>query len=84
MSLPNDKFLDWFKLKTLADDKLNVAKMTISPCDRVEISVGKEGNAGYEHFLLSTVFSKVYFFRVVKIRDCVVKSQLFIKQPAVR
>ena len=29
-SLPNDKTLDITKLKAFADDKLNVAKMTIS------------------------------------------------------
>ena len=40
------------ELKAFADDKLNVAKMTISLCDRVENTVGKEENAGYQHFLL--------------------------------
>ena len=49
-SLPNDKFLDIAKLKAFADDKLNVAKMTISLCDRVKNTVGKEVNAGYQHF----------------------------------
>ena len=39
-------------LKAFADDKLNVAKITISLCDRVENTVGKEENAGYQHFLL--------------------------------
>ena len=50
--LPNDKFLDKTKLKAVADDKLNVDLMTISLCDRVESTVGKEENAGYEHFPL--------------------------------
>ena len=40
------------KLKAFADDKLNISKITISPCDRVENTVGKEENAGYQHFLL--------------------------------
>ena len=31
--LPKDKFLDMTKLKSFADDKLNVAKMTISLSD---------------------------------------------------
>ena len=44
--------LDMTKLKAFADDKLNVAKMTISPIDRVENSVEKVENAGYQHFLL--------------------------------
>ena len=50
--LPNDKFLYMTKLKASAYDKLNVAKMTIPLCDRVENTVGKEENAGYQHFLL--------------------------------
>ena len=36
-SLPNDKILNWSKLKAFAADKLNV---------------GKGKNAGYQHFLL--------------------------------
>ena len=44
--LPNDKFLDMIKLKAFVDDKLNVAKITISLCDRDENIVGKEENAG--------------------------------------
>ena len=51
-SLPHSKFLDMTKLKAFTDDKLNVAKMTVSLCDRVENSVGKEENAGYQQFLL--------------------------------
>ena len=50
--LPNDRFLHMTKLKAFADDKLNVAKMTISLCCRLETTVGKEENAGYQHFLL--------------------------------
>ena len=43
--------------------------------DRVENTMGKGENAGYQHFLLFPLFSKAFFFRVVKIRDCVVKRQ---------
>ena len=50
--LPNEKILDLTKLKEFADKKLNVAKMTISLFDRVENTVGKGENAGYQHFLL--------------------------------
>ena len=71
--LPNNKILVITKLKVVADDKLNIAKMTISPLDRVENSVGKVGNAGYQ-LSLPTVFSKTFFFRVVQGRDCVVES----------
>ena len=54
--LSNDKFLDLTKLKAFADDKLNVAKVTFFffffLFDRAENTVGKEENAGYQHFLL--------------------------------
>ena len=40
------------KLKVCTDDKLNFAKMTISHCARLENTVGKEENAGDQHFLL--------------------------------
>ena len=46
-ALPNNKFVDMTKLKAFADNKLNVAKMTMSLCDRVENTVGNEENAGY-------------------------------------
>ena len=49
--LPNDKVLDMTKLKVFADDKLNVARM-IPLLDRVENTVRKGENAGYQHFLL--------------------------------
>ena len=50
--LPNNKIFDMTKLKALADDKLNVAKMTISLFDGVDNAVGKGENAGNQHFLL--------------------------------
>ena len=43
---------------------------------RVKNIVGKEENAGYQHFLLlPQFFSKSFLCRVVKSRDCVVKSE---------
>ena len=51
-SLPNDKILDFSKLKACADDKINVACLIISVFDRVENIVGKGENAGNQHFLL--------------------------------
>ena len=51
-SLPNDKFVDMFKLKAHADDKNNVVQMMIPVSDRLENIVGKGENAGYQHFLL--------------------------------
>ena len=62
-SLPNDKILDWSKIKAFAGDKKNVAEMIISISDRVENIVGKGENAGYQHvsrFL--TMFSTAFFF----------------------
>ena len=40
------------KLKAFADDRLNMAKVTISFFDRVENRMEKRENAGYQHFLL--------------------------------
>ena len=51
-SLPNDNFLDWFKLKALADDKIYVAEKLKFVLGRVENIMGKKENAGYQHFLL--------------------------------
>ena len=50
--LPNYKILDETNLKAFADDKLNVVRMMIPLLDRVENTVGKGENAGYQHFLL--------------------------------
>ena len=73
--LSNNKFLDMTKLKAFADDKLNIAKMTISLCDRVENNVGKEKKCWSPAFSsFPTVVYKVFFFRVIKSQDCVVKS----------
>ena len=49
---PNNKILDWTKLKAFAEMKLNVAKMMISLFDRVVNIVVKEKNAGNQHLLL--------------------------------
>ena len=51
--LPNDKILDWSKLKAFADAKINVAQKLKFVYGRIEIILGKGENAGNEHFLLS-------------------------------
>ena len=51
-SLPDNKILDWSKLKAFANDKLKVAKIMKLLLARVENKVGKGENAGYQHFLL--------------------------------
>ena len=67
-SLPNDKMLDQSKLKALADDKIDVVEMMISPFDRVENSAGKGENAGNQHFLLfPQCFSKPSSFGPLKV-----------------
>ena len=51
-SLPNDKILDQPKLKAFADGNRDVVEIMISLLDRVENTVGKGENAGYQHCLL--------------------------------
>ena len=51
-SFPNDKILDWSKLKALADDKINVNEKLKFGLGRVGNSMEKGENAGYLHFLL--------------------------------
>ena len=66
---PFDKILKGTKLKAFADDKMNVAEMTISLYDRIENTVGKEENAGYQHFLLfPQCFPKPSFLGYLKGR----------------
>ena len=51
--------------------------MAISLYDRVENTVGKGENGGYQHFLL---FSQCFpNFRVIKSPDCVLKSKAYLK-----
>ena len=76
-SLPNGNVLDWTKVKVFADDKLNDATIINSVFDRIENIVGKGENAGLPAFSpFPTMFSKVFFLRVIKSRDCVLKSQV--------
>ena len=73
--LPTDKILGWTKLKAFADDNSNVIQMAQYFHDRVEKIVGKGESAGYQHFSpFPTMFSKGVHAKVVKSRDCVVKT----------
>ena len=57
--------------KHLYDYNQNVSRIMVSVLGRVENIVGKGENAGYQHFLLfSTMFSKVFFTRVVDKVSC--------------
>ena len=51
-SLPDDKILDWSKLRAFADDKIKLAKMMIFVFDGIENIVRKGEIAGYQHFFL--------------------------------
>ena len=48
---PDNKSLDRSKLKTFADDKINVTGKHRFILGKVENIVGKGENAGYQHFL---------------------------------
>ena len=50
-SLSDGKILAFAKLKAIADDKFNVAEITISVSKRKENIVGKGENAGYQPLL---------------------------------
>ena len=67
-SLPNDKILDWSKLKAFTDKKINVTENLKFVLGRVGNIVGKGENAGYQHFLLfPQCFQKASFSRSLKV-----------------
>ena len=60
-------------LKAFADDKLNVTHDINVVFHGVGNIVGKEENAGYQHFLLfPQCFPKAFFLQCVKSRHCMV------------
>ena len=71
-SLPNDKILDWSKLKAFADDLINLNQKLKFDMGRVENIVGKGENASWQHFFpfptMFSIFSRqestfeLYFF----------------------
>ena len=58
--VPNAKTFDWSKLKAFADDRLNVTQNVKVVFHRIENIVGKEENAGYQHFLLFPRFQRAF------------------------
>ena len=59
---PHKKILDQAKLKAFADNKLNVTKLIISVCDRIENIVGKgeiacTSNFSFAHNVLKRLLS---------------------------
>ena len=69
--LPNDKILDMSKLKAIADDKINVTqklKFEMGRIKMVNCIVGKDENAGYQHFLVfPQCFQRASFARSLKV-----------------
>ena len=61
--LPKDKYLDWSILKAFADNKTNRTQKLKFNVGKVENIVGKGENAGNQHFLFITMFSKGLFFQ---------------------
>ena len=67
-SLPNNKILDWSKLKAFADDKINVTENLKFVLRNVENIVEKGKNAGYQHFhLLPRCFKEASFSGSLKV-----------------
>ena len=56
--LTKDTILDWFKLKTFADNNLYVTENLKLALGRVENIMEKGKNAGYQHFLLFPLYFK--------------------------
>ena len=52
LTLPNDNFLNWAKLKAFADDKMNVSQKLKFYLERIENTLENGVNAGDQHFLL--------------------------------
>ena len=59
-SLPNNKILDWSKLKAFANNKINYFNSEVV-LGRVENIVGKGEKAGYQHFFPPEYFQKAPF-----------------------
>ena len=68
-SFPNNKILDWSKLKGFADDKILVIQNQKFILGSVKNIVGKGKNAGYHYFLLfQQCFQKLSLSGSLKVR----------------
>ena len=66
--LPNNKILDWSKLKAFAYGKVNVTEKQKFFSGWLENTVGKGENAGYQHFLIfPQCFQKTSFSASLKV-----------------
>ena len=67
--LPNNKVLDWSKLKAFADNKVNSTEKLKFVFGSVENVVGKGENASFQHFLLfPQCFQKASFLWLLTVR----------------
>ena len=67
-SASSNNFLDWSKLKTLADYKVNETEKLKLVLGRIESIVGKGEDAGNQNFLLfQQYFQKACFSRLIKV-----------------
>ena len=74
-SLPNDKILDWSKVKAFADDKRNVIEKLKFVFGKGRKHCGKRRKCWLPAFSpFPTMFSKGFLYRVVRSRDYVVES----------
>ena len=72
-SLPNDNILDWSKVKAFADHNINVTKILKFVLGNGRKHSGKRRKCWLPAFSpFPTMFSKDFFFRVVKSQDCLV------------
>ena len=69
-----DKILEWSKLKAFLDDKINVTEKMKFVLVGVENISRKEKMLVTSIFSFPTMFSEGFLYKVVKSRDCVVKS----------
>ena len=73
ISLANNKFVDFFKLKAYADDKINVTKKKEQlkfVLGKIENKAGKRENCSFSAFFpFPTMFSEGFFFGVNKVRN---------------
>ena len=64
-SLPNDRIVDFLKLKAFADNKITATQKLKFALGRVQNIVGKGENAGYQHFhLFPQCFQKATLLNV--------------------
>ena len=83
ISFPNDKILDWSKLKAFAYNKIEVPTTMIFVFDRLENIVEKGENACYQHFLLfPQCFQNAFYSRSLEVGIVCLRfnSSLFTKE----